>query len=899
MGPVYSVAAPPRYQPAPLRASRHARGAVSFRGAPMLLAVVAFAAGICFANIAWRSSLLLLLGIIVSGCITMLAARAALRIATLPLFVTWLLLGILAAQCAPVADPQTALVLNADMLQRRVTGHVTRLVHRQDPVTGEMQTQIDLSVDHVEAITPDISQMAAVAGGVRANLYTIPAEAPSFQCGEQIALTLRMHIPDDYRDPGAFDSREYLLRQGIGALATVIPASVERIVSPRKLYPRCLAHSAQTWAGARLDAVAAAAAQRAWLPHALRLSPDDASLIATAVFGDRDRLDRELRTNLSRTGSFHLMVVSGLHLGLLVAALYFVARRLRIGEPVATALALALAVPYAFITGFGIPVERALFMLAVALGARALFREKSLLNAFALAALGLLALAPASLFDAAFQMTFLAVAVIVGVVVPLLERRVTPAIRGTRMMHIRALDSTLSPRVAQMRTTLRLFSRALAPVLDRRLAAALPAFAVRAVLRLYSLFVLTLLVEIALVLPMAAYFHRVTLLAIPANLLTVPLLAILLPVAMFTFLLALLSPALASVPAAITAAILHVMVWSVSHISRFALADLRTPMPTAFAMVACVAALTFAIWSAGRRVHFVAAGVFAMTLAAASVVMLERPELHLHAIEVSAIDVGQGDSIFVATPDGHTLLIDGGGPVGSTWSTHASSRSQFDIGEDIVSPYLWSRHLRRLDVVALTHAHSDHLGGLPAVLRNFRPRELWVGNNPPIAAYTDLLRQAAALGIHVRALHAGESFAFGGAAVQVLAPTADYTPGVRAENNDSLVLRIAYGNTSALLEGDAEWPSEARMTAAGGLASTLLKVGHHGSRTSTTAQFLAAVAPAYAVISDGRHNTFGHPFPGTLSELEATNVRTFRTDTMGATTFLLDGHNVTPLTRAP
>jgi competence protein ComEC len=170
-----------------------------------------------------------------------------------------------------------------------------------------------------------------------------------------------------------------------------------------------------------------------------------------------------------------------------------------------------------------------------------------------------------------------------------------------------------------------------------------------------------------------------------------------------------------------------------------------------------------------------------------------------------------------------------------------------------------------------------------------------VGNNPPIATYNELLRQATSLGVYVRRLHAGDSFQFGGAIVQVLAPAADYTPRAQAENNDSLVLRVVYQETSALLEGDAEWPSEARMTAVGGLASTLLKVGHHGSRTSTTAPFLAAVAPSYAVISDGRNNSFGHPRAETLEKLEGAHVRTFRTDTMGATSFLLDGHTVTPL----
>jgi competence protein ComEC len=236
------------------------------------------------------------------------------------------------------------------------------------------------------------------------------------------------------------------------------------------------------------------------------------------------------------------------------------------------------------------------------------------------------------------------------------------------------------------------------------------------------------------------------------------------------------------------------------------------------------------------------------------------------------------------------LLVDGGGFGGGP----RQAAQDFDIGEEVVSPALWARGIHHLDAVALSHAHSDHMGGLPAVLRNFKPDELWVGNNPRVEAYNALLDEAAALHVRVRSFRAGDGFAFGNSTVDVLAPLPKYQPGLEPGNNDSLVLHVGYGATSVLLEGDAEAPVEEAMLGEAGLQSTLLKVGHHGSLTSTRPEFLARVRPDWAVISCGIRNRYGHPRQEILEELQSTHVRTFRTDTGGAECFLLGAKTAVP-----
>jgi competence protein ComEC len=279
---------------------------------------------------------------------------------------------------------------------------------------------------------------------------------------------------------------------------------------------------------------------------------------------------------------------------------------------------------------------------------------------------------------------------------------------------------------------------------------------------------------------------------------------------------------------------------------------------------------------AGVAILFLAAGCAAFWPGA--------PQTEAGKLEITAIDVGQGDSLLLVSPTGSTMLVDAGG-------TNGPLRSEFDYGEDVVSPYLWSRGLERLDVVLLTHAHGDHIGGLARVVRNFGPRELWVGINPETDALDQLSQAAVESHVLIRRHTASEEFDWAGTHIRILSPPPDWQTKPKPKNDDSLTFVISLGETSALLAGDLEKTME-RYISWRTPHVDLLKVAHHGSNTSTTPELLKAAQPRFAVISAGYGNPFKHPRPEVLERLQAAHVRTFRTDMLGAITFLLDGKNV-------
>jgi competence protein ComEC len=587
------------------------------------------------------------------------------------------------------------------------------------------------------------------------------------------------------------------------------------------------------------------------------------------------------------------LVLAGLHVGALAAFFLWAGRRLRLAllpRILVTILALAA---YACIVEDRPPIVRAVLMAAVFLSAQLIYRRMDLLNVAAISASVILAARPSEITDASFLLSFSAVVTIGAIAVPCIARSSEPYRLALDHLSDVTRDVSHTPRVIQFRLELR---AAVAWISAR-----LPRFAApfgsgllvrpfRTALYFWEIIFISAILQLGMLPPLAYYFHRVTLVGPFANVPALLLTGLAVPIGFLTLAVSLVSHGLAGWLAKLLGIILSMLDAAVRWFAGWHGASYRIPGPS-IALMAIFVGLAFAL-SAAIRMHWKAwwpsSAVIAL-LATAAIIATHpfQSRLTPQRLELTVLDVGQGDSLFLSFPRGRTMLVDGGGELGTFHS--GGMRSGIDVGEDVVSPYLWSRGLKQIDVVALTHAHEDHLGGLPAIFENFRVGEFWVGRDIQSAAYRQVLAAARAHGVLIRHLKQGDSFSEDGVSGNILWPD-DLSEGQSAKNDDSLVMRLTDGAESFLLAGDIERPSERRILAEEQpVGVNFLKVAHHGSKTSTTDPFLSAAHPAFAAISAGRDNIFGHPSPEVTDRLEAAGVRVYRTDRDGAITASTDG----------
>ncbi|HEV2447152.1 MAG TPA: ComEC/Rec2 family competence protein [Candidatus Sulfopaludibacter sp.] len=702
-------------------------------------------------------------------------------------------------------------------------------------------------------------------------LYARPGEPlPDLHYGQNIELDARVRKPRNYGNPGAFDYAHYLARSDIYWTASGAAGTVHVLPG------RCGSRFQKSVMDLR-------AAGMARIERLYRGSDYRTGMMQALLLGQTYAVQKGWTDPYRNTGTFHTIVISGTHVAIVAAFLLFLLRICMVNETLAMAITAASAWLYALVSGWGAPCVRSAAGLTLVMAAGYFYRERRPLNLLAAVAIGFLALDPDQLFEASFQLSFLAVAFLGAFATPLIRATSGPLARGLADLADTDRDIHLPPRVAQFRVEMRLLAETLHRALRLPVRAARPAVTApaRAIFFLFEITAISAVIQTGLALPMVVYFHRVGLTGLSANALVVPVMGAAVPVgfvAVFTG-----WAWLAAVGGWMLSLSQAIVNWH-AHIEP----NWRIAVPPVWVGVAFSLALIAAAVARGRwwRMATAAATAAALTL------LLWHPfpaDVHRGQLEMTAIDVGQGDSILVVFPDGKRLLMDGGGIP----AFGGRPRSQLDIGEDVVAPYLWQRSFRNVDVVAVSHAHDDHIGGLPALVADFHPKELWTGAVPDNPLWEDLCAKAGREATRITALRAPARFAFGGAEVQVLAPLADYVPEDKPKNNDSLVLRIRYGKRSFLLTGDVERPIEQWMLAENEIEPVdVLKVAHHGSRTSTTEPFLSAVNPLFAVISVGYGNSYGHPNRDVLDRLAQHGAVVMRTDEEGLISIRTDGRRL-------
>lgn len=754
-------------------------------------------------------------------------------------------------------------------------------------------------------------------------VFTPVAEAQyqklELRYGARIRVMTTLKRADTFRNPGVSSFTQYLDRKGFAAAAFVkSPQLIERLDDGPVLLPLAWLYR---WRQQLQEQISASFAS------------ETAGILNASLLGNRYFLSHMAAEKFREGGTFHVLVISGLHISFIGGLVLLIARKIsqrRLTQFVFSALVLW---SYAIAVGAEVSVVRAALMFTLMAFAPIVSRRAASLNALGAAALFLLAWQPSDLFDPSFQLTFLSVAAIVVFAWPLLLRmseigswrptRATPYPPACRRW-LRVLSEALFWREKHWRRELQQLNYRY-QLFKTPLARRLESYHLQRVIRYgFAALLISFCVQITMLPLLVIHFHRVSLSALVLNIGVSVIMAVLIFAGLAALLMGMLNASAAAPLLSFTYFLQWLMVHGVDPFVGLGIASLRLPeysggqgaVYVLFFLPLVILAMTLAHWNPLARPldrhHHLASKARSRLLVKNAViaqavligVIVFHPFSFANSereLRVDFLDVGQGDAALVTMPDGTTMLVDGGGrPKFSPQNSKAENKGTFErdsrsIGDTVVSEYLWWRGLHRVDYLLATHADADHMEGLNDVAENFQVRAALVARTPiSDQEFSEFARTLDTNGIALGLIGAGDSLRFGEVRAAVLWPPPSTNPGARSSNDDSLVLQFKFGRHKILFLGDIERKAELGLLGRESemLLSDIVKVAHHGSRTSSVEKFVSAARPKWAIISVGQHSMFGHPHADVLDRWRTAGAEILTTGESGTITITTDGREL-------
>ena len=701
-----------------------------------------------------------------------------------------------------------------------------------------------------------------VTGTVRVSIYK-PHTA--FKAGDRVRFNkIRLKIPHNFKNPGRFDYHLYLKLKGVDVTGNISrPETMERVGQ----FDLPFWHAGPQWLRHQL------------LESLEKLFPgEEGALLKAMVLGMKDSLPPEVRETYIATGLAHLMAVSGLHIGFVAAACYFMfwpvvfyglfrlkpdSARAGHSRKVTALLCLVPVLFYMVVVGAKVSSLRAGIMVSALLLAILFDRQSSLFNAFLSAGFIILLWQPASILDIGFQLSFLAVGGILLVFTLLFEINDDPVARMGEL--------TWSRKLIESPHTDTPFWQALKFRFEKILiGGALISVTVTAV-----------------TLPVLIYqFNRISLVGIFLNILMVPLASLLIPAVLLMTIVGTVSTALVALPALPALGLARFFLWVPEFFARSSFSSLHVPTPPPLWLLFYFSTLLSGLLILKTRALNQQVGGWLknsfIVFVLGTLILFSWPRVFQFpgdTLSISVLDVGQGESLLIEFPNGETMVMDGGG----------FYKNRFDVGGRVVAPYLWNRGIGKIDYMVATHSDNDHIRGLYALLDLF-PVKHFLTMGESGERLRRLQKQAHSKGAKFLPLKINEPIQVGEVRLIPLHPEPGSDSDRRIDNDLSLVMRLEYKNFSMLFTGDISDKVEERLAKnPQQIKANILKAPHHGSRFSNSSAFIQAVKPGTVIFSSGYLNRMHHPHPETLERYQKAGVDIRRTDAHGAVQVITDG----------